>query len=177
MAPCTVRHAQVAYLLAADASDKEGTSFNDGILVWDPDNNTAAIGPNLQVQVTSPASPAPGMFGVIVQNLTIAGVEAADTLLVSASYGDDRVELQNSTVANSRVRLPAVVFGGPGSDTLIDGLGADRLFADSGYAAMAGDGTDDLRSTDGTPGDILVRKAGTDTVAAFDPSDTIIDMT
>ena len=117
------------------------------------------------------------MFGVIVQSLTIAGVEPADTLLVSASYGDDRVELENPDVTNSRVRLPAVVFGGPGNDTLFDGLGADRLFADSAYTNLAGDGTDVLSSTDGTPGDVLVRKAGTDTVAASDPGDTIIDMT
>jgi Ca2+-binding RTX toxin-like protein len=161
----------------ADLLMVSGTAFNDGILVWDPDGNTAAIGPNLEVRVTSPASPAPGMFGVIVQNLTIAGVEAADTLLVSASYGDDRVELQNTAVTNSRVRLPAVVFGGPGNDTLLDGLGADRLFADSAYTNLAGDGADVLSSTDGTPGDILVRKVGTDTVLSSDPGDTIVDMT
>ena len=29
-APCETRHAQVAYLLAADPSDPQGTSFNDG---------------------------------------------------------------------------------------------------------------------------------------------------
>jgi len=161
----------------ADLLMVSGTSFNDGILVWDPDNNPAAIGPSLQVRVTSPVSPAAGVTGVIEQSLTIAGVEPTDTLLVSASYGDDRVELENSAVANSRVRLPAIVFGGPGNDTLFDGLGADRLFADSGYTTLPGDGADELRSTDGTAGDVLVRKAGTDTVAASVPGDTIIDMT
>lgn len=30
LAPCRTRHAQVAYLLAADANDREGSSFNDG---------------------------------------------------------------------------------------------------------------------------------------------------
>ena len=30
LAPCRTRHAQVAYLLAADPDDAEGSSYNDG---------------------------------------------------------------------------------------------------------------------------------------------------
>jgi subtilisin-like proprotein convertase family protein len=153
----------------------EGTPFNDDIMVWDPDNNLAAIGPTLEVQVTNPVNPGPAPTPATVQRITISGVEPGDTLVVNGSYGDDRIRLQNPLVANSTVRLNSILIGGPGNDSIFDGLGVDRLFGDSGYTKQPGDGVNDLHSIDGTPGDVLVGNQG-DTFQA-DPGDTIIHTT
>jgi hypothetical protein len=114
-----------------------------------------------------------GTVPAVSARVSITNVQATDQLLVNATRGNDFIELDNALVANSRVGLPATLIGGPGSDTIIDGLGADTLVADSGLRNQADDGVDVLRSTDGTPGDTLIGRQGTDTFET-NPNDIII---
>src|SRR5262249_51044548 len=66
------------------------------------------------------------------QTVMINNVEAGDTLLVAGGPGDDVIQLENPNIANSRVRLPAILDGGAGNDTITDGLGVDALYGDEG---------------------------------------------
>ncbi|MFV2068021.1 MAG: glycoside hydrolase family 20 zincin-like fold domain-containing protein, partial [Pirellulales bacterium] len=84
---------------------------------------------------------------------------------------DDRIELQNASVANSRVGLSSILIGGPGDDSIFDGLGADLLIADSAFTNMNGDGTDDLHSSDDGKVDRLVGKEFTDTFDSLGAED------
>jgi Ca2+-binding RTX toxin-like protein len=150
-----------------------GTQFNDGIMVYDPDENEGVISSNLTVQVWSPATPGSGLgFGAIMQSMTISAVESTDRLIVIAQDGNDRIELRNPSTANTRVGLPAMLVGGSGNDTIFDGLGADLLFGDSAYTILPTDGVDQLNTVDGQNHDTLVGTNGIDTFTR-DATDTI----
>ncbi|NQT17348.1 MAG: FG-GAP repeat protein, partial [Planctomycetes bacterium] len=116
-----------------------------------------------------------GYNAAVVQEIYISSVDAGDKLLVNASYGDDLVQLENTNVTGSKVGLDAILIGGPGGDTLYDGLGSDVLIGDSAYTTMTGDGTDLLYSSDDGEIDKLVGKVGTDTLSDGGAEDTIVD--
>jgi subtilisin family serine protease len=103
-----------------------------------------------------------GFNSAVTQDVGISGVEAGDVLLVNASLGNDEIRLTNSSVANSAVGINAYLIGGPGNDSLFDGLGADTLVADSAFTNKPTDGTDDLHSSADGKVDRLVGRNGTD---------------
>jgi hypothetical protein len=94
------------------------------------------------------------------QTTTVNNVDSSDTLLVNGGPGNDYLQLENPNITQSRVRLNAIEVGGPGNDTLIDGLGQDTLYGGSAATPLATDGNDVLMSTDGTPGDVLYAGGG-----------------
>lgn len=74
------------------------------------------------------------------------------SIRVTAGKGDDIIRIE----LGANCRIPVIVYGGAGNDTLIGGSGADALYGEAG--------TDTLRGGDGV--DVLNGGAGRDTVYA-----------
>jgi hypothetical protein len=74
------------------------------------------------------------------------------SIRVTAGKGDDIIRIE----LGANCRIPVIVYGGAGNDTLIGGSGADALYGEAG--------TDTLRGGDGA--DVLNGGAGRDTVYA-----------
>ena len=103
--------------------------------------------------------PAPvGGAQVTVGGAVVAVFTAAvDRVRVDAGAGDDSVLLEPG------LAIPAVLFGGAGSDTLVGGGGADRLYGGAGNNVLAGAGGDDvLVSLGGGTADTLTGGGGRD---------------
>lgn len=80
------------------------------------------------------------------------------SVTVNAKRGNDRI------TADESVKVPLVLKGDAGNDTLVGGAGDDRLYGGTGYDSLAGGSGDDVLVTlgGGTEQDRLTGNAGHD---------------
>ena len=85
----------------------------------------------------------PGMLEIELNGAVVdrQAIDVIRRVRVKAGQGDDSVLIELNDVDLLGRAIPAVVYGGPGDDSLIGGAGNDRL--------VGGDGDDSIEGGDG----------------------------
>src|SRR5262249_52029815 len=114
----------------------QGTSHGDQIIVREINNRISVAGVSIRVGGHRRAS---------VSASSVRRIE------VNGLGGNDTIDLDSKAHGGQPIRVPAVIRGGPGNDTIRGGAGNDRIYGGPGNDILYGGAGNDF--LDGGKGD------------------------